>query len=396
MSPVRLASWNPAIDRREVVAIGEMTATDVTEDPSEVRIRVVDPRGESILWWSIEDLPDGPPVNRAACAAIALLPLAQFRGWDLRLNGTLPQDLVGHLTESIDYWAMLRPDIFSAVSIDCEGLADPSAANPGEPGVLAYSGGVDSTHTLIHHRLADDPRNRSISRAIYIHGLDLPLTQASGLEAADVSARAICDAWGVAFSSVATNWRQDFSPNYSMSFMSGIAATLRLFSGSAHRGEVSADSSYVFHPKPWGTHPSSNWLLGDAEFPFVSRGFGWTRLEKVAFIAHSQEVREHVRVCWEGQNAGSNCGVCEKCVRTSLQFRSVGNWDVPALGDLSVDLIERMTVRRPGQLIYLQELLDEPGMLTTDLLDAVARVVERSLETIGPDSPMAITSTVGR
>jgi len=396
VSPGPRSSWNPASEPGAVVTIGEMTAIDITDDPSEIRIRVVDPRGESILWWSIEDPSRGEPVNRAASAAVALLPMAQFRGWNLRLKGRLPADLVGHLTESIDYWTMLRPDIYKAVTIDCDDIEDQPATHRGEAGVLAYSGGVDSTHTLIHNRLVDDPRNRPISRAVFVHGLDIPLTQTAGLAMADDSARAICSSWDVAFSSVATNWRQDFSPNYSMSFMAGIAATLRLFSGSAHRGEVSADTSYAFHPKPWGTHPSSNWLLGDAQFPLVSRGFGWTRLEKIGFIAHSRSVRQHLRVCWEGPDTGSNCGICEKCVRTALQFRSLGHWDVPALPAPTVDLVDRISVRRPGQLTYLQELLNDPGMLPTELLAAVARAVERSLETMGPDSPMAITTTVER
>ena len=56
----------------------------------------------------------------------------------------------------------------------------------------------------------------------------------------------------------------------------------------------------------------------------VHDGAGFSRTEKVAYIATNRTASKVVKVCWEGKELHKNCGVCEKCIRTQANFLAVG------------------------------------------------------------------------
>ncbi len=49
----------------------------------------------------------------------------------------------------------------------------------------------------------------------------------------------------------------------------------------------------------------------------VHDGAGYSRTEKVGFVAQHPVATKALKVCWQGKERGRNCGVCEKCVRTN-------------------------------------------------------------------------------
>jgi hypothetical protein len=53
-------------------------------------------------------------------------------------------------------------------------------------------------------------------------------------------------------------------------------------------------------------------------------GAGRSRTEKVAYLATWEQGMPLLRVCWEGRVPDGNCGRCEKCVRTRLNFHIAG------------------------------------------------------------------------
>ena len=66
-----------------------------------------------------------------------------------------------------------------------------------------------------------------------------------------------------------------------------------------------------------------------------------------------------LRVCWQGPDAGNNCGVCEKCVRTRLAFSNHGiDWpscfDAP-FDPVMIDSIEVHAVQHLGALRYVAD-----------------------------------------
>jgi hypothetical protein len=72
--------------------------------------------------------------------------------------------------------------------------------------------------------------------------------------------------------------------------------------------------------KNWGSTPEldPHWSSGAVEV--VTDGTELFRLEKVLAIADWPLVHRHLKVCYAGRGKELNCGRCEKCVRTQLQF----------------------------------------------------------------------------
>jgi hypothetical protein len=85
-------------------------------------------------------------------------------------------------------------------------------------------------------------------------------------------------------------------------------------------------SSFPYHRLvlPWGSNPVTDGLLSSDAFKIVHDGASFTRIDKVNEIANWPEALRYLRVCWQGEQKDRNCGRCEKCIRTILNFRVLG------------------------------------------------------------------------
>ena len=88
-----------------------------------------------------------------------------------------------------------------------------------------------------------------------------------------------------------------------------------LFSQRFHK--VSLASTYdAAHLEPWGSHPLLDPYYGSAHLEIEHAGLHLSRLEKTRLVADWPVALDHMLVC-QGQRSGdTNCGACEKCIRT--------------------------------------------------------------------------------
>ena len=77
-----------------------------------------------------------------------------------------------------------------------------------------------------------------------------------------------------------------------------------------------------------GSHPALDPLWSTETLEFVHDGCEATRIEKVALIAEPDVALKFLRVCGEDHNGAYNCGWCEKCIRTKINFISLGRLTV--------------------------------------------------------------------
>jgi hypothetical protein len=89
----------------------------------------------------------------------------------------------------------------------------------------------------------------------------------------------------------------------------------------------------------------------------VHDGAGYSRTEKVRQIAIHKTATQVVKVCWEGHETFRNCGECDKCIRTQLNFRAVGVEHAPCF-DRPLDwrLIETVNLRNDSQANELKSI----------------------------------------
>lgn len=360
--------------------------------PSTLTARLLEPGGDTItvstdawrreLIWQATGQPQPGRSAIFDAAAIALTPLAQARGWALRLEGAVDSDLLAQLEEYQGAFATLHPEIYKRVRVSSASATEAAVPSGGRRAVLSFSGGVDSVWSLVANQTgAFDHRTTEIEVAVQFHGLDLRFDDADAHRRAAIHAEAIAAAFDVRFATVATNWREQFTPNYTRSFAAGIAAGLRRFAGIADMGILTLDSMYGQGTVGWGSTPSTNSLLGSRQFPIRSVGGDLSRLEKIAAIAQYPVVRQHVRSCWEGTDlAGENCGRCEKCLRTMVGFAAVGYRHTDAFGHTEATPVRSIRARTLQQLGYLEEL--RGGGLDLDLEHALEEVIGRSRQTV--------------
>ncbi len=111
--------------------------------------------------------------GRADAFAAALLPLAIRHGERLRLRGELSCRLAHGLRDYQRLQAAWKPHFFSVVDVECDAIVSPPA-NEGSGAVgSAFSGGVDSFHTLWTHLAAHETyAPYAITHCLMINGFD--------------------------------------------------------------------------------------------------------------------------------------------------------------------------------------------------------------------------------
>lgn len=306
-------------------------------------------RGEVFWEFSGEFLPAAP--SDADFALVAMLPLCMHRGFDVRVHGSVNRDLLEAVEECMDIWTSCRADLFKRrVEIVADDYLDQPRPASDRSAVLTFSGGVDATFALTaHQRAMLGRRSTPIAAGLMVHGFDIPLQPPDWFEKAATHARAIVHEQDTAFTSVRTNWRE-VCVDWTMSHGFGLFAVLHQFHGRVRGGVIASDYDYFDFQHAWGNNSLTNFFLSGASFPIRDCGGGYSRTTKVEVIGQSPAVREHLRVCWERPELGGNCGRCEKCVRTQLNFLAAGLGQVPAFpGPLTASMVKQVGCKNSVQ-----------------------------------------------
>lgn len=311
-------------------------------------------------------------------AVAAILPYAMHKNYNVHLEGCVSQEFIASLQECQDLWTLWRPELYHKVTITCDGFDAPQISL-GNKAVMAFSGGVDACYSLhAHQRKLLGERNRNIELGLLIIGFDIDRDNLDWIKIAEEANRKILASYGAKQTVVETNWK-DYCVDWEMSFGFGVTTTLHHFNKSHQFGVWSADEDYLFEVRPWGNHSSQNPLLSDRSFPIVATGAGLDRSSKVKVISENPEVLSNIRVCWAFPVGLLNCGRCEKCVRTYLNFKIAGVDVVDVISPvLKPSDISRIKIKHyPAKMFYI-EILKNSGGLNLNYRRAVRHVIVMS------------------
>ena len=285
--------------------------------------------------------------------ATALLLLAMARGEDLRVRGVLSSRLLQGLAEYQRVFHAWFPERFNPVAIECEGLR---AASPGDapPGMgAAFSGGVDSSYTLLSHLPSDaEGAPGEIDYALFIHGMDIPLHDEHTFTVASQRYQTQLGALGVRLLTARTNVRQfvDVLP-WELTHGSALGSVALMLDGLLGRFYIPASFSYT-ELAPWGSHPLTDPLMSTDTLDVMHDGCA-ARVDKVIRVANWAPARSWLRVCWERPDALQNCCRCYNCVLTMVSLDIAGH-----LVDC-VTFAEKLERSRVRSLRLPEEELDE-------------------------------------
>lgn len=198
--------------------------------------------------------------------------------------------------------------------------------------VSLFSGGVDSVCLLRANRLMYPPGHPNyIDTVLSVEFSRSPAAsenEFSTLVGGRLAAtRPILEEAGVNAIPVVTNiwWLNPDGYFYGQkSYGAQLLTTASFFNRGFYQGFIASSYDAGFSHKPWGSHPQLDAYYSSSHFQVQHIGTEMTRLSKVAMIADWPVGYHHIRVCQNDNSGSSNCGTCEKCIRTQLMLEALG------------------------------------------------------------------------
>lgn len=320
--------------------------------------------GEQRLWWEYEGeqaiLP--PPLISQDMAATALIFYAMRRGRNLHILGKVSHSLLANLEELNACWVVWRPDLYKRIAITCDEEVTQWDVQPPQSqdmAIAAFSGGVDASFSMLrHHNRNVGRRSKKILSGVLIQGMDIPLSEDHAFSIARENAASMLDSLGLPLVTAKTNWRAIAEGDWEMEFGTAVSTCLRAWQGVVGAAILGSDEDYSRLVLPWGGNPITYSMLSSTDFDVVYDGGDFARTEKVEYLSTWQHGINGLRVCWQGPQTGRNCGVCEKCMRTKLNFMAVDKpLPLSLPGYPSLHDIFGIRAYNSGQLALLEEVV---------------------------------------
>jgi hypothetical protein len=280
-------------------------------------------RNNQSLWYQIPV--EHKPALTESCDpfVLGLIFNAMRASADLVVHGQVSPSLLQNLDEFQAAWVAWRPGEYSHIDI----VADEEYEAPvlsKSAGVIAFSGGVDSSYSVFRHRTGNGRWSRCDLRAgLMLLGLNLGLDKEDAFWRAVYQGQIVLDSMDMDLIPMVTNLK-GMIEGWIDAFGSMVASCLSLLAGGYTYGLISSDIPYSRLMFPWTTNPITNPLMSSDAFQILEDGAAYSRFEKVRLIADWPEAEENLRVCFNPGDQFLNCSRCEKCIRTILSFRAWG------------------------------------------------------------------------
>jgi hypothetical protein len=330
-------------------ANGFTTLSVTIEQPKQISSR---------LWYRIPSEYDSHLTKSCDPFVVATIFLAMQQPTNIVVHGSVSPSLLQNLAEFQAVWSCWRPQRYRQVEITAEVEWEQPKGNT-DKSIAAFSGGVDGCFTVWRHRMEQCGRwQRNIQAGLMVHGFDIPLEQEQIFKRAAQKSKVMLASLGVELIPITTNFRE-LAQDWEDAFGTGIASCLMLLQGCYTAGLIGSSDPYHALNLPYGSNPITDPLLSSQAFQIICDGANFTRLQKVQAIANWQEALANLRVCWQGSQPDKNCGQCEKCIRTILNFRVLGLGLPPCFEqDVTDQQILGIQGLSKAQLIELEPILE--------------------------------------
>jgi hypothetical protein len=275
----------------------------------------------------------------------------------LRVRGTLSRSFLRNLRQFQEAWHCLMPGVYRVVHIQPDRLVDPMPRMWWRNrAISAFSGGVDASFAAMRH----GPHSRErwkydVDSVLMIHGMDIRYEHVDAFRGLVTRVDPFLKARGLKRIEVRTDIRthpKEFQ-SWTFSHAAQMIGIMHQLSPSFAFGILGSSEPYNRMVVPWGSMPATDHLLSGL-MQIVHDGAGYSRTQKVEYVASDAIARQTVKVCWAGPDGAVNCGRCEKCVRTRLNFLAAGRGDPPCFDEPFS--IEMMSVLSKVDGIPLNEL----------------------------------------
>jgi len=277
---------------------------------------------ETDLWFQFDRSISPPQDDDCDAYLLAVVMDAMKENKNIEVKGGVSRQLLSNLVEYQAIWNKWLPNIYSQIDISVDRIRTGGAKIPGA--ICAFSGGIDATFSVWRHtQLKCSYRSHKINLCAIVHGFDIPLKDEIAFNNSKNKAQNTLNDIGINLKPIKTNYRNVSRVNWQHSYSCALAAALSNYKNAAGTCIIGSSEPYDSLVIPWGSSPITDHLLSSDEFVVIHDGASHSRTEKVKEISEWKTGKENLRVCWQGAYKDRNCGTCEKCVRTKLNFLAV-------------------------------------------------------------------------
>lgn len=291
-----------------------------------------------------------------------------MRNYDIfEIRGAISRKALRNVRIFQEAWACMVPDLYGICDIRPSKIATPSllAGLKRDSAISAFSGGLDATFLATRHCKKYD-WCYPLKACVMVHGFDVSFEDDESFERLLHRVSPFLQSTDLNCYEVKTNIRSFELQNWEHSFASQLAGVLHLFYQSHTSAIIGSSEPYNNLVMPWGSTPATDYLLSGDGIDIVHEGAGYSRTEKAELVAQHPVALRTLKVCWQGRDQAANCGSCEKCVRTRLNFKAVGLDNVPCFDtkfeDSMIDEIDVGNIAQLTELVTISEFCHRRGV----------------------------------
>jgi hypothetical protein len=294
---------------------------------------------------------------------LAVFLYAAALGKSLVVHGAISRTAQRNMEELSLLWHRWRPHVYKKIDVLADRHVDVPRKAGEDKAIAAFSGGVDATFTALRHAVAAHPHPRAarhnLRGVLMVHGFDVEIDNDEDFQKIRRRVMPLLDELKLEFRTVRTNSRELRLQNWEDTASLQLAACLHMHAQDFQIGLIGSSSSYEDLVLPCGSSPVTDHLMTGDRFALVHDGAGFSRTEKVAEILRNPTACKTLKVCWAGADQSENCGRCEKCVRTHLNFSAAGAKSTPPCFPVALDVkdIPTIQINNKYQLAELASIL---------------------------------------
>jgi len=307
-----------------------------------------------------------PAVELVDFAVWLLLPVAMRVGANLKVHGAGHRQTLLNAETMSQIWSCWLPGHFSNVSVSFdEAINEGPTGSPSHEsnvgGLHFYSGGIDSTASIIRNRDAYGDFD-----LLTVHGMDYDVGSVDQFQRLIAKTNQLCNALELERKVTRHNAYSVYEKfrcnpkGHHVTHIFALTGAAFLFL-DYHRYFIASDRrlDQQFAVHPWGSNTGSNRYFSDGSRALETLDDDVTRAQKMPIVASHDSALRAITVCDNKQLRPENCGKCSKCTRTKVMF-FVANGSVPEIfSDMSLDRgwVDQMNLKKVNERAFFFDII---------------------------------------
>lgn len=253
-------------------------------------------------------------------------------GGKWRIEGRVSKSCLRNTQRLMEYWNSIEPTKCKVAEIMPDEVVDDNSVAINDLAILPFSGGLDASFTAYRysHQLAGH-KNLNIETAMMVHGADIPLADEDFFDRSlEINREMLADLGVFNMVVIKTNYREQCNSLFTWGYYThmcvivGLASFLSNWCSNIVMGSAYPYAETNLH---WGCNPISDYMLSSRSFVLHEDDFALSRTQKAELVSRWSFGMERLRVCCDAvfdKSDKLNCGYCEKCTRTIMNFQACG------------------------------------------------------------------------